>query len=111
MSATYRYDGLSQILAAVDSQNNAVQVVYDLLGRRTSLQSPDTGIETMSYDASGNLSEKITSVLRSKGEAIDYQYDGLNRLTTIVYPESASVHYTYGAPGAANNGAGPPGPA
>ena len=44
MSATYSYDGLSQILSAVDSRGNAVAVAYDLLGRRTSLQSPDAGI-------------------------------------------------------------------
>ena len=106
MSATYSYDGLSQILSAVDSRGNAVAVAYDLLGRRTSLQSADTGIETRSYDESGNLSQKTTSVLRGKGQAIDYQHDGLNRLTAIIYPEIAAVRYTYGAPGAANNGAG-----
>ena len=106
MSATYTYDGLSQILTAVDNRNNAVQVVYDLLGRRTSLQSPDTGILTMSYDESGNLKQKVTSVLRSKGGAIDYSYDGLNRLVRITYPESAPVKYIYGDPGAPNYSAG-----
>ena len=106
MSATYQYDGLSQILAAVDSQGNAVQTAYDLLGRRTSLQSPDTGILTLSYDESGNLKQKVTSVLRGKGQAIDYQYDGLNRMVGIIFPESEPVKYVYGAPGAANNAAG-----
>ena len=106
MSATYQYDGLSQILAAIDSRGNAVQVSYDLLGRRTKLQSPDTGILTMGYDESGNLIQKVSSVLRSKGEAIDYQYDGLNRMVGIKYPESTSVKYVYGEKGAANNAAG-----
>jgi len=106
MSASYQYDGLSQILAAADSHGNSVQVIYDLLGRRTSLQSPDTGILTMSYDESGNLIQKVTSVLRGKGEAIDYIYDGLNRMTGIKYPESEAVSYVYGGPGAANNTAG-----
>ncbi len=106
MSATYQYDGLSQILAAVDSRGNAVRVGYDLLGRRTSLQSPDAGIITMRYDESGNLAQKITSALRSKGAAIDYQYDGLNRLLAITYSDSVGVNYSYGEPRAANNGAG-----
>ena len=106
MSATYSYDGLSQILSAVDNRGNAVRVAYDLLGRRTSLESPDAGIVAMSYDESGNLAQKMTSVLRSKGAAIEYQYDGLNRIVAIKYPESDGVRYTYGGQAASNNGAG-----
>jgi len=106
MSATYRYDGLDQILAAVDGMGNAVQASYDLLGRRTTLQSPDTGIQAFTYDEAGNLARKVTSALRAKGKAIEYQYDGLNRLAAIIYPESAAVRYTYGDPGAPQNGAG-----
>ena len=106
MSATYRYDGLSQIVAAVDGRGNAVQASYDVLGRRASLQSPDTGIQTFTYDEAGNLARKITSVLRAKGKAIEYQYDGLNRLAAVIYPESAAVGYTYGGPGEPHGGAG-----
>ncbi len=101
MSATYQYDGLSQILAAVDSRGSEVRVLYDMLGRRTSMQSPDTGIATMSYDESGNLIRRVTSVLRGKGQEIDYQYDGLNRIVAVKYPASEAVSYVYGAPGAA----------
>lgn len=106
MSASYAYDGLGQMLSATDSQGNAVVSSYDLSGRRTSLESPDTGKVLLSYDEAGNLAKKTDAVLRSRGEAITYAYDGLERLVKVSYPRMAATEYVFGAPGAANGGVG-----
>src|SRR4030067_62222 len=40
---SYAYDPLKQIVTVVDDKNNTTRVAYDHLGRRTSLDNPDTG--------------------------------------------------------------------
>jgi len=105
--ASYEYDALSQMLRALDKRGSPVVVGYDLLGRRTSLSSPDSGLVQTEYDESGNPTRKTDSVLRGLGEGITYSYDGLNRLVRIDYPKSPSVEYSYGGPeAAATNAAG-----
>jgi RHS repeat-associated protein len=106
MSSSYRYDELGEMLAAIDGEGHAVEVVYDLLGRRTALSSPDGGTVFTRYDGAGNIAASSTSASRAKGEEIAYEYDGLNRLQKVDYPESEDVSYSYGSNGAPANGIG-----
>ncbi|MBD3640345.1 MAG: RHS repeat protein [Marinobacter sp.] len=103
---SYRYDPLKQITDVFDAQNNHTTAEYDLLGRRTVLDNPDTGKVVMDFDLAGNLIHKETPNLRALGETITYRYD-YNRLTAIEYPQypDTNVSYEYGAPNAPHNGA------
>ena len=103
---SYAYDPLGQLTATIDDHNNATTATYDNLGRRTSITSPDAGRTDLVYDLAGNLTKKVTAKLAPTSQAIQYDYD-FNRLKAIRYPvfTANNVTYTYGAPGAANNGA------
>jgi YD repeat-containing protein len=77
--AGYRYNGVGEMLLAVDGKGNGLSVSYDLAGRRVGMESPDMGRKTYGYDAAGNLAEESDTVLRDRGERIRYEYDGMNR--------------------------------
>ncbi|MEN8140663.1 MAG: SpvB/TcaC N-terminal domain-containing protein, partial [Thermodesulfobacteriota bacterium] len=101
----YDYDPLGQITTVTDAGGNKTFVGYDKLGRRTSINNPDSGLTEFFHDPAGNLLKKITGKLRAKGETVNYQYD-YNRLAIIDYPQMHDVAYAYGPPGAEENRAG-----
>ena len=103
---SYAYDPLGQLTKVVDDQNNVTTTAYDNFGRRTVVDNPDTGRTQTVYDLADNQVKQITANLAAKHDAVEYEYD-FNRLTAIKYPVfyGNDVKYTYGAPGAANNGA------
>ena len=93
---TYRYNELGEMLNAFDAKGNPISVEYDLLGRRTSLESLDSGRQEFFYDECSNLVRENNSVLRENNKQIVYEYDGLNRLVRIDYPDTEDTIYTYG---------------
>jgi RHS repeat-associated protein len=95
LSTKYRYDALDQIVEVRDSKNNPTSIVYDILGRKTSMTTPDTGKTDYVFDYAGRLLSKVDENLRTKGQSISYQYD-YGRLKTIQYPDSGTVSYIYG---------------
>ncbi len=97
----YGYDPLGELLQVADARGNLTSLVYDWLGRRTTLQSPDAGATNFTYDAAGNLTQKWDS--RKVTISYSYDYDQLRR---IEYQNGAAVTYDYGPPGAPENGAG-----
>lgn len=101
---SYEYDALKQILKVLDDKNNVTAATYDNLGRRLSLNNPDTGLVEWTYDLAGNVTQKVTANLRAQGGAIVYDYD-FTRLNRIVYPQHPenNVTYTYGLPSAEFN--------
>ncbi|MGX7828888.1 SpvB/TcaC N-terminal domain-containing protein [Actinokineospora sp. 24-640] len=103
---SYGYDALGQITTAVDDRGNTTASAYDNLGRRTIIDSPDAGRTETRYDLAGNITSKITSKLRAASRQVEYDYQ-FNRLAAIRYPTftANNVTYTYGEPGAADNGA------
>jgi RHS repeat-associated protein len=103
---SYGYDPLHQITTVVDDHNNVTTAAYDNLGRRTIVDTPDAGRTETRYDLAGNVTQKITAKLRASNVAIQYDYQ-FNRLAGIRYPifTGNNVTYTYGGPGAPNNGA------
>jgi RHS repeat-associated protein len=104
---SYGYDPLGQLTTAVDDRNNVTRSAYDDFGRRTVVDSPDSGRTTTGYDLAGNVVTKVTAKLAAVSKAIEYDYD-FNRAKAIRYPvfPGNNVSYTYGGPGAAGNAAG-----
>ncbi|MEE0353628.1 MAG: toxin TcdB middle/N-terminal domain-containing protein [Treponema sp.] len=94
--ATYRYSEMGEMLKAFDAKGNAVIAEYDLLGRRTALESLDSGRQEFFYDECSNVVRENNSVLRESNKQILYEYDGLNRLIRIDYPDTEDTIYTYG---------------
>ncbi len=103
---SYGYDALGQLTSVVDDHGNTTTSAYDNLGRRTIVDSPDSGRTETDYDLASDVVAKISATLHAEGKAIQYDYD-FNRLADIRYPTFTAndVDYTYGAPGAPNNGA------
>jgi YD repeat-containing protein len=102
----YNNDGMGQLLGVTDPTGFVTTHTYDELGRRTSTNTPDGGLVTFGYDADGQQISQTTPNLRASNQQISYQYQ-LHHLTRVDYPGAADdVTYTYGAMGAANNGAG-----
>ena len=93
---TYRYNELGEMLNAFDAKGNPITVEYDLLGRRTALESLDSGRQEFFYDECSNLVRENNSVLKENNKQIVYEYDGLNRLVRIDYPDTEDTVYTYG---------------
>ena len=94
---TYEYNEMGEMCKAYDAQKNAITVEYDMLGRRTALESKDSGRQEFFYDECSNLVRENSSVLREQNKQINYTYDNLNRLIYIDYPgtEEDTV-YVYG---------------
>jgi len=105
--ARYEYDVLGQLLTAYPADEKyPVSVTYDLLGRKTSLASSDSGKKEYTYNNDGELAWETDSVLKAKGQRISYEYDEFSRIKKIDYPYSEDTVYEYGANGAPYNRAG-----
>jgi RHS repeat-associated protein len=104
---SYAYNPLGELVTVKDNSNNTTQQSFDMLGRRTVIDNPDTGKTTMSYDLASNLIAKVTANLRATTQQVSYSYD-VDRLVSISYPRfpANNVTYAYGAPGASDNRAG-----
>ena len=103
---TYEYNAMGEMLKAFDAKQNPITVEYDLLGRRTALESKDSGRQEFFYDECSNLVRENNSVLRENNKQINYEYDGLNRLVKIDYPDTEDTVYTYGGANDTHGAAG-----
>ena len=103
---TYEYNAMGEMLKAFDAKQNPITVEYDLLGRRTALESLDSGRQEFFYDECSNLVRENNSVLRENNKQIVYEYDGLNRLIKIDYPDTEDTVYTYGGANDTHGAAG-----
>jgi YD repeat-containing protein len=97
-TSRYSYNALGELLTIKDNAGNTSTLGYDLRGLNTSINNPDTGLITMSFDLMGNLTSKIEPNHRVAGTSILYTYD-LDRLGKIDYPNKADVLYDYGTTG------------
>ncbi|MCB8944224.1 MAG: hypothetical protein H6658_10760 [Ardenticatenaceae bacterium] len=59
---------------------------YDAFGRKLSMDDPDMGDWTYSYDAAGNLTEQIDA----NQQKLCFEYDNLNRISVKRFAASAS---------------------
>ena len=103
---TYEYNAMGEMLKAFDAKQNPITVEYDLLGRRTALESLDSGRQEFFYDECSNLVRENNSVLRENNKQINYEYDGLNRIVKIDYPDTEDTVYTYGGANDTHGAAG-----
>ncbi|CUV66606.1 conserved hypothetical protein [Sulfurovum sp. enrichment culture clone C5] len=76
---SYRYDGLGNLMEAVDNAGNITSYTYDNVGRKISESDPDRGIHDYEYDALGNM----TYEKDARGTEKTYSYDALSRLKSI----------------------------
>lgn len=98
----YDYDAVARLVTVVDPAGKSTGVGYDLLGRRTSVDNPDTGRTEFRYDLQHNIVGEVTANLAAAGEQTTYEYE-LTRLKAVRYPHipANDVTYTYGPPVAA----------
>lgn len=106
VTTTYEYNVLGEIIKVTDDKSFDTTITYDTLGRRTSIDNPDSGKITYKYSNSGNIIEKVDANLKVKSQKITYEYDDYNRLKKINYPNMTDVEYFYGENGAEYNRAG-----
>ena len=97
---------MGEMLEARDAKGHPIAAEYDMLGRRTALESPDGGRQEFAYDECSNLARETSSVLRGRSKQILYEYDGLNRLVRVDYPDTVDTLYTYGGSGDTHGAAG-----
>jgi len=104
---SYVYDPLKELVKVTDDHGNVTTQAFDNLGRMVAMGNPDTGLTQIVLDLASNQIARITPSLRAHGKQISYGYD-FGRLISISYPDNPqnNVSYTYGAPGAPDNGAG-----
>ena len=104
---SYGYDPQGQLVTVTDDKNNISRQSFDMLGRRTVINNPDTGKTTTSYDLASNMVAKVTANLAATSQQVSYGYD-VARLVSISYPRfpANNVTYAYGTPGATDNRAG-----
>jgi len=101
-SARYEYNNMGEMLRALDAAGNPLAVEYDMMGRRTAMESADMGRSEYAFNAAGQLESETTSELRRQGRRIRYEYDEFGRNTRIAYPFMQNVTYEYGPPEAAS---------
>ncbi|MCK5672954.1 MAG: RHS repeat protein, partial [Spirochaetales bacterium] len=104
--SAYLYNELGELLKVTDAKGSDVTITYDILGRRLTLQSPETGLTEFEYDRADHLIRLVDANLRNNGASINYIYDSLGRIEKIDYPFMADTSYTYGSQGDNYNRAG-----
>ncbi len=97
---------IGEMLNAYDAKGHPITAEYDLLGRRTALESLDSDRQEFFYDECSNLVRENNSVLRENNKQINYECDGLNRLVKIDYPDTEDTVYTYGGANDTHGAAG-----
>lgn len=76
---SYRYDGLGNLIEAVDNAGNITAYIYDNTGRKISESDPDRGVHTYKYDVLSNM----TYEKDARGTEKTYSYDALSRLRSV----------------------------
>lgn len=95
----YGYNGQDRLTAVLDPKGLATAYTRNGHGEATDQSSPDTGSSSFSFDANGNLAQRVNAA----GQVESYTYDAADRpLTkTLAHPVSGTLTYafTYGTSG------------
>ena len=100
--SSYVYNDQKELIKVYDatkSEKNSIRAEYDLLGRRISLESKDSGRKEWKFNEINQLEEESDSVLREKNQSIKYYYDSFGRLITKDYPNLEDTSFTYDSTG------------
>ncbi|MCA9467789.1 MAG: RHS repeat-associated core domain-containing protein, partial [Nitrospira sp.] len=84
----YAYHPLGHLEQVIDAQESVKEMIYDGLGRRTTLKDPDRGLMAYTYDDAGN----VTQTVDNKDQTIVYTYDKVNRILTEDFHDGANHH-------------------
>ncbi|MER7246937.1 RHS repeat-associated core domain-containing protein [Kribbella sp. NPDC000426] len=76
-ATTYTYNKRGDMVTTTDPAGNTWDTTYDLRGRVTQREDPDTGTSSFTYDNAGQL---LTST-DARGTTLAYTYDALGRRT------------------------------
>lgn len=88
----YDYDLFGNLIWMQGPMGNQIQIYYDDLGRKISIDDPYMGSWEYRYDAAGNLEWQKDA----DGRITEMTYDELNRLDTIDYLETGrQIKYDY----------------
>ncbi|MBO4207192.1 RHS repeat protein, partial [Micromonospora echinofusca] len=77
----YTYHPTGQLASVTDAAGNEWSYEYDIQGRKTRAEDPDTGVTTMTYNSIGQLEEVHDS--RTAVADLAYTYDTLGRVTSV----------------------------
>ena len=89
---------MGEMTESHDCEGNEIKVEYDILGRKTALESRDSGRYIYEYNGEGKLQYESNSRLIAEGKRIGYFYDSFGRLSKIDYPDTKETVYEYGSP-------------
>ena len=81
-------------VTVTDAKNHATSVVYDTLGRVTSVSNALSQSASIGYD----VLSRVQSVTNRNGQSFGFTYDLLDRLTRLTAPEG-NIDLTYNAVG------------
>jgi len=86
----YEYDGLNNLTKITDNEGNVKTLLFDGMGRKTSMVDPDKHEMSYVYYPSGNL----WYTTDAKKQTVTYTYDAANRITTESF-NGVKVRYHY----------------
>ncbi|MEH1127940.1 RHS repeat domain-containing protein [Micromonospora sp. CPCC 206061] len=78
-ATTYAYTTNGKLKQVTDPAKNTWRFRYDLRGRQTVVDDPDTGLTTRAYNVAGQL----TSTTDANGAKLSYAYDTIGRPTKV----------------------------
>ena len=73
-TTTVTYNGLDEVVSALDPANRPTGIYYDELGRTKRLENAD-GITTFTYDVGTNALGRLTQTVGPTGQQTDYTYE------------------------------------
>ena len=92
----FRYDAHGNPIFIKDAAGNAVTAVYNVLDQKTSVNDPDHGDWTYSYDVLGELKTQVDG----KSQPTTMIYDSLGRMVSKTAPEGTTT-WNYDGPNTA----------
>jgi len=87
----HQRDAFGNLIATKDALQNTITLIYDIRGRKTQMNDPDTGQWQYDYDALGQLVWQQSPNQRNVGTQTTMVYDQLGRMTSRVEPEYTST--------------------
>jgi RHS repeat-associated protein len=79
----YTYTGGGQLATVTDPDSNTWTFGYDLRGRQTSADDPDSGVLAATYNNAGQVTSTTTSPATADETVLAYEYDALGRQTAL----------------------------
>ena len=86
ITTRYTYAPFGLLESVTDAKGHETVATYDRLGRRRSLQAPDTGLTQTFYDGFGQIREERNAL----NEVTTFGYDALGRVQTLTSKDGVS---------------------